>query len=519
MKIKEERIKTNLLLLDYFDMWDEFHYKSINDTKTMRYYNLITNLIDNQIDAGIRWLDSKEAEEYFKGETAYQKEVFNALEDEWDNILEGKYNSVEALLSEVYQRGKAKGYTDMRSHIRYTEQDKLALQFARDYNFGLIQRLNDDTVQQIKNTIIRGFLAGDHPNQIAPKILQVAEERLDGSTFTPKQRATMIARTEVSRVQNTGILQSYINEGYTEVKILTAEDNNVCTTGLKYAFHFNDEEITYENRGKEKVHNILKLIKNGQFPPFHPLCRCTYLSVWHSKGEPPENPTVTCLMPVANANNIPNDLKDSREIVINFTREELENKLGEIIVDSEELESILNLLDNEFRVHVYNTSYEWGAGIGMDGECQKTYSRWKRNKIPLSYILLQAGKNKGILTFIHNHPFTTSPLASCGDYREFARNKVKYGIVTNEFGMMIIKNKDVSYNFKKVREIRKIALNIEKGIRSDFNEYLLDNGINPKRLPKNQYNRKFQKYAKNHHNKYLKIYQNNLKEYFDITFI
>ncbi len=98
MNITEERIKTNLLMLDYFDMWPEFSVKSINDTKTARYYNLISNLIDSQIDAGIRWLDSKEAEEYFKGETAYQREVFLALEDEWDSILEGKYNSVDALL-------------------------------------------------------------------------------------------------------------------------------------------------------------------------------------------------------------------------------------------------------------------------------------------------------------------------------------------------------------------------------------------------------------------------------------
>ena len=212
MNIKEERIKTNILLLDYFDMWDEFHFKSINDIKTARYYNLISNLIDSQIDAGLRWIDSEEAEEYFKGESAYQIDVFNSLEDEWESILEDKYPSVEALLDEVYRRGKAHGYADMRERIQYTEQDKLALAFVQEYNFGLIQRLSDDTVHQIKNTIIGGFLAGEHPYKIAPKIQRVAENRLDGSTFSPKQRAVMIARTEISRAQNTGILQSYVNE-------------------------------------------------------------------------------------------------------------------------------------------------------------------------------------------------------------------------------------------------------------------------------------------------------------------
>lgn len=520
MRINEERIKTNLLMLDYFDMWDDFHYKSINDTKTMRYYNLISNLIDSQIDAGIRWIDSEEAEEYFKGESAYQTELFQNLDDEWEEILESKYPTIESLLNEIYRRGKAKGYADMQEHIKYTETDKLALTFAREYNFGLIQRLSDDTVHQIKNKIISGFLAGEHPNKIAPKILSIGEERLEGSTFSPRQRATMIARTEFSRVQNTGILQSYINEGYTEVKILTAEDNNVCNICLSYAFKFNkDDEITFENRGEEKTHNIIKLIKGGEFPPFHPLCRCTYLSVWKTKGEPPENPYVICLMPNAYGMKVPENLKDSFETVVNLTREELINNLSNVIDDFNELDLILDLLDKNFRNKVYNTSYEWGAGIGMEGECQKTYSNWIRNKILLSDILLGAAKSKGILTFIHSHPFTTSPLASCGDYKLFAEHKIKYGIISNEFGMMVIKNKNMKNNFESVREIRNISLNIEKSIRRDFNEHLSKKGINYKKLPKNEYNRKFQKYAKKNHYKYLNQYKSNLKDYFDITFI
>ena len=281
MSISREELITNHLLLDYFDLWDEFDIKSANDTNEVRYYNQLMNHIQNQIDAGIRWLDSDDAKEYFTGETEYQREVFRALEDEWDDILSSKYSSVDALLSEVYRRGKSKGYADMRSRIRYTEQDKLALAFVQEYNFGLIRKIDTDVRSQIKGKIISGFLAGDHPNSIAPKILDVVGERLDGSNFTPKQRATMIARTEVSRVQNTGILQSYVNEGYTEVKILTAEDSKVCNLCLQYAFEFEeDAEIIYDNKGEEKVHNISKLIKGGKFPPFHPLCRCTYLSVW-----------------------------------------------------------------------------------------------------------------------------------------------------------------------------------------------------------------------------------------------
>lgn len=440
MNIEKERIKTNLLLLDYFDMWDEFHYKSINDTKTMRYYNLITNLIDNQIDAGIRWLDSPEAEEYFKGETAYQQEVFNALEDEWDKILEGKYNSVEALLSEVYRRGKAKGYADMRSRIRYTEQDKLALQFARDYNFGLIQRLNDDTIHQIKNTIISGFLSGDHPNIIAPKILNVAEERLDESTFSPKQRATMIARTEVSRVQNTGILQSYVNEGYTEVKILTAEDNNVCTTCLKYAFHFNDDEITYENRGKEKVHNIIKLIKNGNFPPFHPLCRCTYLSVWKSKREHPENPHVINLTPLKFLDQNGEILLPDGKPKIKWTKDSLRARLSNFADSQKELDLLVDGI-MDYMENLENRNIEFLSAMGNDFKMYCTQHDINSHKgVDLCPKGIKEAKNKGLFFVIHNHP-SNNPLQSESDIKAFAHYGVKYNIVfTERRGLLILKN-------------------------------------------------------------------------------
>lgn len=397
MNITEERIKTNLLMLDYFDMWDEFHFKSINDVKTMRYYNLISNLIDSQIDASIRWIDSKEAEEFFTGESAYQTEAFQTLEKEWDNILEGKYPSVEALLNEVYRRGKAKGYTDMREHIKYTEADKQALKIARNYNYHLIRKLDNDTRNQIKNKITEAVITGEHPNKLAPKILSIAEERLQGSTFSPKQRATMIARTEISRVQNTGILQSYINEGYTEVKILTAEDNNVCTTCLKYAFDFNkDEKITFENRGKERVHDIIKLIKGEQFPPFHPLCRCTYLSVWNSKEEPPENPLVIDLTPNSQVKFLQDFHDDSDTFEVLPYSQLTEDKLPDIF--SENIVKGFLVFDKKIQDAKYE--YTYISNLTTD-EVGKIYTDYKPNRVnPRTNIVINFGDE---LIATHNH--------------------------------------------------------------------------------------------------------------------
>ncbi|WP_407454424.1 phage minor head protein [Methanobrevibacter sp.] len=441
MNIEEERIKTNLLMLDYFEMWDDFHCKSINDIKTARYYNLISNLIDSQLDATIRWIDSEEAEEYFKGESAYQREVFQTLEDEWESILESKYDSVEALLSEVYRRGKSKGYADMRQRIKYTETDKLALAFARDYNFGLIQRLNDDTIHQIKNTIISGFLAGEHPNQIAPKILSVAEERLTGSTFTPRQRATMIAKTEISRVQNTGILQSYVNEGYTEVKILTAEDNNVCDTCLRYAFEFNnDDEIIYGNRGPEKVHNLIKLIKGGRFPPFHPLCRCTYLSVWESKGKPPENPFIINSTPLKFLDSDGEIVLPDGKPKIRWTEDSLREELSSFTDSERELTELTNAVW-EYMNTLKNRNVESLSAMGHDYNMYCTqFSIDSHKGVDLCPDGLDEAGKRGLLFVIHNHP-SNNPLQSEGDIWGFAEYNVKYNIVfTERCGLFILKN-------------------------------------------------------------------------------
>lgn len=294
--VSEERIKTNHMLMDELGMWDEFTIKAINDEWTLRYYNHIMNLLNNQVDESIKWLDSEDARQLFYDEAEYQYGLFQSLEDEWDTILENKFDSIEALLQEVYNRGKAKGYAEMREHIKFSDTDKLALEFVREYNFALIRKLDNDTRDHIRNIITSSVIAGENPRSVAPKIMDTVGTRLEGSTFTPSQRAVMIARTEISRVQNTGILQSYVNEGYTEVKILTAEDDNVCYTCLSYAYEFNeDSPVIYASRGEEKIHNIKELIKEGMFPPFHPNCRCTYLSVWGSKGEPPVDSEVVDL--------------------------------------------------------------------------------------------------------------------------------------------------------------------------------------------------------------------------------
>lgn len=439
--VSEERIKTNHMLMDELDMWDEFTVKAINDEWTLRYYTLLMNLLNNQVDEAVKWLDTEEAQEYYYDEAQYQYQLFKALEDQWDEILENKYPSVEALLQEVYNRGKAKGYADMREHIRYTDTDKFALEFVRDYNFGLIESLDDDVREQIKNTITSSIISGENPRSVAPKILETVGTRLEGSTFTPTQRAVMIARTEISRVQNTGILQSYINEGYTEVKILTAEDNNVCYTCLSYAYEFNeDTRVIFENRGEEKIHNIINLIENGRYPPFHPNCRCTYLSIWKTKGEPPEVPYIINLTPMKFLDSGNKIVLPDGKPKIKWTEESLREELSEFTDSQKELDCLVKGI-MDYMIKIENRNIEYLNAI--DNKHQVVCDQFtidESAEVKLCPKGIKASKNQGLLFVIHNHP-TNNPLQSEGDIRGFAKYNIKYNIsFTEEEGLFILKN-------------------------------------------------------------------------------
>lgn len=174
--IQHERNITNALMLEYLDLWKEFDITSVDDKATRKYYNELMDLISSQLDESIRWINSNEAKEYFISEAKYHENIFNKLETSWDNILNGSYDNVDELLDAIYDKGKELGYKDMREHIHYTKTDKLALQFVKDYNFNLIQRIDDDVRNEIKNKIITGILSGENPNNITPKILNIAEE-------------------------------------------------------------------------------------------------------------------------------------------------------------------------------------------------------------------------------------------------------------------------------------------------------------------------------------------------------
>ena len=490
----QDRILTNQLLLDELELWNLFDSKSIDDDQTQKYYQLIDDLLDSQIGESIAWLQSDAAKEYFFEQVGLQKEIFDALEDSWDTIFDEHYEKVDDLLDSIYEEGKRKGYSQIKETIRYTDADIQAIRLAKDYNYDLIRKLTGDLQSTVKNKILQGIITGENPYNLSRTLTKAGVTKLDGSPFTARQRATMIAKTETSRMQNTGMLQSYVNEGYTQVKILTAEDKDVCTTCLEYAFKFNKDEPRVYSPGlleREKVHDIVTLIKGGKFPPFHPLCRCTYLTVWKSKTEPPENPYVINLTPDNYLSDyvmkkFHDEFSDTNQTGVDdskWNQDNIQNSLKSFVDKNDNLEMLSN---NIFEFIQVAKSHANECVIASDRRFN-VFGIIKGDdatsiKVPKEYI--ENVKNSYFGLTGHSHPVSKMPLPDLDD--------INYGLVTlnskyniiyaPEFGVMLIKKsepnvklnkKNLEDSYKKANDKRKDYVNDNIAWASD--EYKKDN--------------------------------------------
>lgn len=284
----------------------------------------------------------------------------------------------------------------------------------------------------------------------------------------------MIARTETARVQNTGIIQSYVNEGFTEVNILTAEDSSVCRLCLMNAYEFNTDEVVLENRGADRTHRIADMNGNS-WVPLHPNCRCTYIVVPETREEPADSQVVN-LTPLSNdelnilrnlfSNGKLNNEKDLWEydykgIRNSLSKREFEKRLSGFM-DSKTISVLTEDLFN-FQKNVHFINIEHGWARTNKRTASGIFSNGANKEVALSDDFLEiAKKDKGILYLIHNHPKSNPPLPSSDDLAYFTSLEIKYGLVTNEEGTFILKNNKSSQNKDKYKEIRDIGLKIEE---------------------------------------------------------
>ena len=254
------RLETTRLLAKVFNIEDFLSPDSLSHDE-LNYYNSITRVLDRHVDKYVDWLGTAEAQEAFYQESVQRKEYFNSIEDELDEIINDHTLNADRIIEKIYRKGLNKGYKDIKKYPVFNDACKYGLKATQDYNFELITKLSDDLRETIKHDIFKGIAEEKSVHEVARSITDAGLKPLKDKTLTAYQRASLIARTEISRSMSTGRLQAYANYGVEKVRILTAGDSNVCPICLKAA---------------EKVYTL----KEAQgLIPFHPACRCSIIAV------------------------------------------------------------------------------------------------------------------------------------------------------------------------------------------------------------------------------------------------
>jgi SPP1 gp7 family putative phage head morphogenesis protein len=150
------------------------------------------------------------------------------------------------------------------------------IEFVQSYAFRFSWEINAETNQKLSKLLVAGFERGDGIPQYEKNIREMF-------SWMDKNRANMIARTEVKRAQNFGAEDAYIQSGVVEAKIWwTGRDERVCMWcapmhGKEMALgenYYDIGTILTHVTPEGKVRRRKLTYEDIKRPPLHVRCRC-----------------------------------------------------------------------------------------------------------------------------------------------------------------------------------------------------------------------------------------------------
>jgi len=207
--------------------------------------------------------------------------------DDWLEVLDEKENErwgrviLPFLLMIIAARGKT---VLGELAVQVTDLDLEAHDIANyinDESLKFISSVNETTRNALKGALIEGIKQGEGANKLRGRIQEVY-------IGVSKNRAAMIARTEVMRAANQATLAAYKQSGVVEGKEwLVAKDERTCEFCLQMEKSFSqvglDDNFIPKDTDLEGTEGgILKLdYGNLDAPPLHPRCRCTIVPIFN----------------------------------------------------------------------------------------------------------------------------------------------------------------------------------------------------------------------------------------------
>ena len=189
-----------------------------------KYQDAIQEIADNHIN-----ITTQAVEEAGKaGKDRY--DFVQALEPEYDNILAKGGQGVDGLIADVYTAGKDAGFKGTDIDKFFSPADFQALDFTREYNFGLIKNMTDDLRRSIGDEVFAAKMRGDDMPTLAKAIayLGINPIQAGGRMLSVPERSMLIARTETARASMQGNMIALQQQGVVSFDWMDSGNENEC---------------------------------------------------------------------------------------------------------------------------------------------------------------------------------------------------------------------------------------------------------------------------------------------------
>lgn len=256
-------------IIDQSDRYDIKNLQAENDVQFLLKKKKAS--LDNSVLSYVRDIKSVlDITIFMNSITKAFTKYYNDVAKIYDNSIDKHYNSGYEQTEELVSIGKeVEGrLSESVKEIKYNQYDENTIEFIKNHAMEQAKGYSNSKIDQIRSTVSNLMLQG-RANKAT--IRSEIQKILD----TNKSKAEEIARTELSRAYNYGVLDK-LNE-YSEQN----PDENI----RKYwhGFAYSPETCTY---CRPRIGNIYDIDDNSETLPAHVRCRCVWLPVMNGWDRP-----------------------------------------------------------------------------------------------------------------------------------------------------------------------------------------------------------------------------------------
>lgn len=251
-------------ILDYIiDQSNKYDVKNLQQENDIQFLlQKEKSFLDNGILRSVRDVRNiLDVTVYMRVVTKYFTMYYNSIGRIYDKGIKKHYDNGYNQTDDLIRLGNElkNRFSEPVKEIKYNQYDENTIDFIKNHAMEQAKGYSDDKINQIRSTISDLMLQGKANKHT---VREAVQKIIDNN----KSKAEDIARTELSRAYNYGVL-ARLNEYNTQ---------NPSEHMMKYwhGFAYSKETCTY---CRPRIGNIYELDDNTEVLPAHIRCRCVWL--------------------------------------------------------------------------------------------------------------------------------------------------------------------------------------------------------------------------------------------------